>query len=144
MITTVAGYRRTLVILSRVAEQIDQVQTDRCKSGRSKSRIDQRIRMLQTHRKVLLKAIVQFENSEECGLREFNIRRLSDLGWMLIRLRAAAGISQRELAKRLKVAHTVIVRDERNEHRGISIERVGRILSALNFRGTVTLKKRGA
>jgi transcriptional regulator with XRE-family HTH domain len=59
---------------------------------------------------------------------------LRGLGHLLIALRIAQGVSQRELAKRLDVHESQVSRDERNEYYGITLERVIRILEALNVR----------
>ena len=55
-------------------------------------------------------------------------------GHLLIALRIAIGISQRELAKRLAVHESQVSRDERNEYFGITLERAVKILDALNVR----------
>jgi ribosome-binding protein aMBF1 (putative translation factor) len=59
---------------------------------------------------------------------------LSGLGHLLIALRIAQGMSQRELAKRLDVHESQVSRDERNEYFGITLERAVKILDALNVR----------
>ena len=59
---------------------------------------------------------------------------------MLISLRIAQGISQRELAKRLDVHESQVSRDERNEYFGITLERAIRILDALNVRLRTTVE----
>jgi len=59
---------------------------------------------------------------------------LRGLGHLLIALRIAQGVSQRELAKRLEVHESQVSRDERNEYFGVTLERAGRILEALNVR----------
>lgn len=56
---------------------------------------------------------------------------LNGLGRMLIGMRIAQGLSQRELAARLGVSEAQISRDERNEYHGITLERAQRILDAL-------------
>lgn len=56
------------------------------------------------------------------------------MGQLLISLRIAQGVSQRELAKRLKVHESQVSRDERNEYFGITLDRAVRILDALNVR----------
>jgi DNA-binding XRE family transcriptional regulator len=60
------------------------------------------------------------------------IRRLTEIGRLLIALRIAAGISQRELARRLQVDESQVSRDERNEYFGVTLERAQRVLDALN------------
>ncbi len=59
------------------------------------------------------------------------IRRLSQIGRLLIALRLANGLSQREFAELLGVSEAVVSRDERNEYHGISVERAQRIIDAL-------------
>lgn len=59
------------------------------------------------------------------------INRLTSIGRLLIALRIANGLPQKELAARLGVSEAVVSRDERNEYHGISVERAQRILDAL-------------
>src|SRR5689334_13516193 len=59
------------------------------------------------------------------------IENLSEIGRLLIALRIAAGLSQRDLAQKLGVSESIISRDERNEYHGISTDRAQRILNAL-------------
>lgn len=59
------------------------------------------------------------------------INRLTSIGRLLIALRIANGLPQKELASRLGVSEAVVSRDERNEYHGISVERAQRILDAL-------------
>lgn len=69
---------------------------------------------------------------EEVRRRNFpTIRRLTQIGRLLIALRIANGLSQREFAELLGVSEAVVSRDERNEYHGISVERAQRIIDAL-------------
>lgn len=69
---------------------------------------------------------------ERVRRRDFEIvRDLSAVGTLLIALRIANGISQRELAERLGVSEAQVSRDERNEYHGITVDRVQRVLDAL-------------
>jgi DNA-directed RNA polymerase specialized sigma subunit len=65
------------------------------------------------------------------------IGRLTQIGRLLIALRIANGLSQRELADRLDISEAVVSRDERNEYHAISVERAQRILDALEAVVTV-------
>lgn len=60
------------------------------------------------------------------------VRNLLGLGQLLVSLRIARGLSQRQLAERLGVHESQISRDERNEYHGITLERAARILEALH------------
>ena len=53
------------------------------------------------------------------------------IGRMLVELRIASGMTQRQLAERLGVHESQVSRDERNEYHGITVERVNRILVAI-------------
>lgn len=58
--------------------------------------------------------------------------QLSELGKILIGLRISKRVTQRELATRLGVNESQVSRDERNEYHGVKVERVHRILAALD------------
>ena len=62
------------------------------------------------------------------------IHSLGEIGRILIGLRIAQGLSQRDLAERLGVNESSVSRDERNDYHGITVERANRIVAALNGR----------
>lgn len=70
------------------------------------------------------------------------LKDLSDLGRLLIALRVAQGVTQRELAARLGVSESQVSRDERNEYYGISLERAQRVVEALNVTITTHVGER--
>jgi ribosome-binding protein aMBF1 (putative translation factor) len=77
----------------------------------------------------------EVEGYERLKRREFEeLVNLRGLGHLLISLRIAQGMSQRELAKRLGVHESQVSRDERNEYFGITLERAVKVLDALNVR----------
>lgn len=77
----------------------------------------------------------EVESYERLRRGEFDeLVNLRGLGHLLISLRIAKGVSQRDLAKRLEVHESQISRDERNEYFGITLERAIKILDALNVR----------
>ena len=69
------------------------------------------------------------------------IVNLQGLGRVLIGLRIALGLTQRELAERLGIHESQVSRDERNEYHGVSIERASRILEAMGVRLTSRLEE---
>jgi DNA-binding XRE family transcriptional regulator len=74
--------------------------------------------------------------------RDFGeVRRLTAIGPLLIALRIASGLSQRDLAKRLGVSESQVSRDERNEYHGITLERAQRILDAIGERLVTTVEQ---
>jgi len=75
----------------------------------------------------------EIEWYERVKRRDFGtLRNLAGLGRLLIALRIASGLTQRELADRLGVSEAQVSRDERNEYHGITVERARRILDAMN------------
>jgi DNA-binding Xre family transcriptional regulator len=66
------------------------------------------------------------------------IQNLYGLGRMLIGLRIARGITQRQLSEMMGVHESQVSRDERNEYHGITLERVQRLLDVMG----VTLSTR--
>ncbi|MCL2700365.1 MAG: helix-turn-helix domain-containing protein [Phycisphaerae bacterium] len=84
----------------------------------------------------------EVEHYERIMRGEFpELENLHGLGFLLISLRIAQGISQRELAKRLDVHESQVSRDERNEYFGITVERAAKILDAMNVRLKVVMEK---
>jgi len=76
--------------------------------------------------------VEEVESYERLRRGEFEeIVNFKGAGRLLVALRIAQGISQRELAKRLDVHESQVSRDERNEYFGITVERASKILDAL-------------
>jgi ribosome-binding protein aMBF1 (putative translation factor) len=83
----------------------------------------------------------EVESYERLKRGEFDeLENLRGFGHLLISLRIAQGISQRDLARRLGVHESQVSRDERNEYFGITMERAVKILDALNVRLHTTVE----
>lgn len=86
----------------------------------------------------------EIQSYERLKRGEFGeLQNLSGFGQLLIALRIAKGVTQRELAKRLEVSESQISRDERNEYHGITVERANRILEALDVELTTEVASLG-
>ena len=72
------------------------------------------------------------------------VQNLGGLGRLLVSLRVFKGVGQRELAARLGVHESQVSRDERNEYRGVTLERAGRVLEALGAELTTTVEATAA
>lgn len=59
------------------------------------------------------------------------LRNFEGVGRLLIALRIAQGLTQRDLAERLGVHESQVSRDERNEYHGVTVDRANKILEAL-------------
>jgi ribosome-binding protein aMBF1 (putative translation factor) len=83
----------------------------------------------------------EVESYERLKRGEFEeLENFRGFGHLLISLRIAQGVSQRELARRLNVHESQVSRDERNEYFGITLERAVRILDALSARLHTTVE----
>jgi DNA-directed RNA polymerase specialized sigma subunit len=85
----------------------------------------------------LLSFHAQFEEEiewyERVRRREIEpLQNLSNSGRLLIALRIANGMTQKELAERLGVSEGQVSRDEHNEYHNITVDRFQKILNALN------------
>ncbi len=82
-----------------------------------------------------LQFVEEVESYERLKRGEFDdLENFRGLGHLLVSLRIAQGISQRELAKRLGVHESQVSRDERNEYFGITLERTMKVVDALKVR----------
>lgn len=86
----------------------------------------------------------EIEDYERLRRGEFSeIHNLRGIGQLLIGLRIAQNLSQRELAERLGVHESQVSRDERNEYSNITVERAIRILDALDAEVVSAVKSPG-
>lgn len=71
------------------------------------------------------------------------ISDLNEVGRLLIALRIAAGLSQKEFADCLGVSEAQVSRDERNEYHGISLERAQKIMRVFgaHLKGRVEMER---
>src|ERR1039457_3176662 len=132
MIRNEAEYKETVARLTDEAKSLAAHRASLKKRGLTKNEI-KRVTdpMVSFH----LQLKEEVESYERLRRGEFqDLDNLSGLGQLLISLRIAQGVSQRELARRLGVHESQVSRDERNEYFGITLERAVRILDALHVR----------
>jgi DNA-directed RNA polymerase specialized sigma subunit len=98
--------------------------------GLSKEEVRRALEPMLSFRAQLEEEVEWFERVRR---RDFGIiRDLSEVGTLLIALRIANGLSQRELAEKLGVSEAQVSRDERNEYHAITVDRAQRVLDAMN------------
>ena len=119
---------------NRLAEHRKRLQA----AGLSDDEIKRVIDPMESFHLQLREEVVAYERLKRGEFDE--IDNLRGLGQLLIALRIAQRISQRDLAKRLDVNESQVSRDERNEYYGITLERAVRILEALNVRLRTTVE----
>jgi len=113
---------------ARLAEHAEAWRAD----GFSPEEIARLRQPLESFHMQLVEEVESYERLKRGQFDEFE--NLNGLGPVLIGLRIARGMTQRELARRLGVDEAMVSRDERNEYHGITVERAKRIVDALGVR----------
>lgn len=80
----------------------------------------------------LVEEVESYERLKRGQFAEFE--NLQGLGQVLIGVRIARGMTQRQLARKLGVDESMVSRDERNEYHGVTVERAMKVLDALGGR----------
>jgi ribosome-binding protein aMBF1 (putative translation factor) len=121
--------------VARLAEERDRLTEHRSRLRQAGLSEDEIKRVIDPMESFHLQLKEEVESYERLKRREFDeLDNLRGFGHLLISLRIAQGISQRDLAKRLDVHESQVSRDERNEYFGITLERAVKLLDALNVR----------
>jgi ribosome-binding protein aMBF1 (putative translation factor) len=129
MIRNEAEYKQAV---RRVAEEATRIKAERTRlqaMNLSKEEVKRALDPVRSFHEQLNEEVASYERLMRGEFEE--LRNLEGVGRLLIALRIAKGVSQRELAERLGVHESQVSRDERNEYHGVTIERAGRILEAL-------------
>jgi DNA-binding XRE family transcriptional regulator len=129
MIRNESEYQEALRRLRQDREVADRQRAALTAAGLNPDEVERAMQPLLSFQAQLAEEIDWYEDVRR---RNFPvIRRLTELGSLLIALRIANGLTQRELAQRLGVSEASVSRDERNEYHAISVDRAQRILDAL-------------
>lgn len=137
MIRTEREYALALRQIEENRQRVEQYRASWEQEGLGAEQIDR-----------LLQPILSFHADSEDDVRAYEQARngkinptpFAAIGRLLISLRIANGLSQRDLAERLGVHESVISRDERNDYHGITVERADRIISALKMEAIVAVQ----
>jgi DNA-binding XRE family transcriptional regulator len=97
---------------------------------------------LESEVEVLSDQIQRYERLRDGCFKERELDNLADLPIATIEARIAAGLTQKELAKRLGLHEQQIQRWEANLHSGVGVARLQEVIEALGMhvRGTVTYR----
>jgi ribosome-binding protein aMBF1 (putative translation factor) len=121
--------------VARLAEERNRLTEHRARLREAGLGDDEIKRVIDPMESFHLQLKEEVESYERLKRREFeDLDNFRGFGHLLISLRIAQGISQRDLAKRLDVHESQVSRDERNEYFGITLERAVKVLEALNVR----------
>lgn len=140
MIRNDSEYRKTEQRLSEAKERLEEQRRQLREMGHSQEEVDRGMAPMESFYMQLQAEIEEYENLKR-GITQQKLRNLEGLGTLLVKLRIASGLTQRELAKRLGVDESQVSRDERNEYHRVTDERTNRILNALGFEMLSVVKK---
>lgn len=127
--------------VARIKEERGRIEEQRKQLDASGLSPDQIKRALDPMVSFHLQLAEEVESYERLQRGEFDeIRNLRGIGRLLIGLRIAQGLTQRELAARLGVNESQVSRDERNEYHGVTLERAAKILDALQAEVRTTVE----
>jgi ribosome-binding protein aMBF1 (putative translation factor) len=130
MIRNENEYREAVRRLEEEKERLAEHRKRLNAAGLSSAEVKRAIDPLRSFHEQLAEEVASYERLRRGEVGE--VLNLHGLGQMLVALRIALGLTQRELAERLGAHESQVSRDERNEYHGITVERASRILDALN------------
>ena len=140
MIRNENEYKEAAKRLTEEKDRLDASRKQLKANGLTPSQIKRAIDPMESFHRQLVEEVESYERLKNGVFDE--IRNLRGIGRLLIGLRIAQGLSQRELAERMGVSESQVSRDERNEYHGVTLERAARILDLLqaDVRLTVACK----
>ena len=141
MIQNEAEYKSTVLRAREQEQRLKQQAAELKRTGLSKEQIKRVTDPLRAFHEQFKEEIESYERLMRGEFVE--LQNLAGFGELLIALRIAKGVTQRELAKRLDVSESQISRDERNEYHGITIDRANCILEALEVEITTEVASLG-
>lgn len=129
MIRNEAEYREAVRRLAAEQKRFGDHHTRLKKMGLKPKELKHALDPLKSFHLQLKEEVDSYERLKRGDVGE--VTNLHGLGRVLVALRIGLGLTQRELAKRLRVDESQVCRDERNEYHGITVERASRILDAM-------------
>lgn len=137
MIRNEQEYNEASERLEAERARLEQHRQHLAKSGLSKTEVKRAMEPLISFHEQLREEVEHYENLKRG--RFPNLQNLKGLGVLLVSLRIARGMSQRELAAQLSVHESQVSRDERNEYHGITVDRAIKILETLGVKLQTTV-----
>jgi len=129
MIRSESEYQTAVTRLKEESQRMKEQHKQLQGMDLSKEEIKRVLDQVRSFKEQLKEEVASYERLKRGEFDE--LRNFEGLGRLLVALRIAQGITQRELADRLGVHESQISRDERNEYHGLTVERASRILDAL-------------
>jgi len=132
MIRNESEYKQAVARLVAEEKRIASQEKDLVEMGLTAEQLK---RVLDPMHSFHLQLAEEVESYERLKRREIGeVCNLRSLGHLLICIRIASGLTQRELAERMGTSETQVSRDERNEYHGITLERAAKIFDAIGVK----------
>lgn len=141
MIRNEAEYREAVVRLREERARLDEQRKQLKANGLTPEQIKRATDPMESFHLQLAEEVESYERLKRGEFGETH--NLRGIGRLLIGLRIAQGLSQRELAQRLGVNESQVSRDERNEYHGVTLERAAKTLDALHAELRTTVESAG-
>lgn len=129
MIRTESEYQRTLKRLGEGRRELEAQRAQLVEAGLEGAALEEAMQPLLSFRAQLREEVEEYESAKRGELG--TLESLEDVGHWLVGARIAKGWNQKELAARLGVSEAQVSRDERNEYRGVSVDRAQRLLEVM-------------
>jgi DNA-directed RNA polymerase specialized sigma subunit len=130
MIKSEHEYKEAYGRLERDKEIIAQHRQALEQANLTQEQIDRAMQPMLSFQAQLEEEVHWYEDVRNQQIQDFS--NFTQIGRMLIALRISQGLTQRALAERLGINESVVSRDERDEYYGVSVEKVQRVIDALN------------
>ncbi len=130
MIRSEKEYAEAVERIGQEKQRLGQQEAELKDMGLGPDEIKLALDPMRSFHQQLEEEVVGYERLKRGQFEE--ISNLGGIGQLLVSLRIARGLTQREFAERLGVHETQVSRDERNEYHGVTLGRAARILNALH------------
>ena len=141
MIRNEHEYREAVRRIGDEAQRLQQQEKKLVEMGLGPEEIKRAMDPMRSFHQQLSEEVESYERLKRGEFDE--LQNFHGVGQLLVALRIAEGLSQRELADRLGVHESQVSRDERNEYHGVTVERVQRVLDALGVEVRTIVEKVG-
>lgn len=129
MIRNEKEYREAVERIGQEKDRLARQEAELKAMGLAPAEVKRALDPMRSFHQQLEEEVASYERLKRGEFDE--IENLRGLGQLLVSLRIARGLTQRQLAEKLGVHETQVSRDERNEYHGITLERAAKILEAL-------------
>ena len=129
MIRNEKEYREAVERIGQEKDRLARQEAELKAMGLGPAQIKRALDPMRSFHQQLEEEVASYERLKRGEFDE--IENLRGLGLLLVSLRIARGLTQRQLAEKLGVHETQVSRDERNEYHGITLERAAKVLEAL-------------